>query len=818
MKRRLLIIVALLSFTLCRAAFVEHSYETRFIDEPTMKDDMLQMLADFSVYLKNSFLACAEPNSEGEACGCFRGENTMGNDERGVRPNADLSMVCAFLVKYGRGKVTLPEGITWEELELMARQSLVFAYSTHKANRLKTCKDSNYWGSTSREDHVWESSLWAMSVAFSAFFQWEQLHELQHSHIYQLLKAECNYELECNIPTGYLGDTKAEENGWEADVLAATLGLFPYAPQAPQWFERLREFAVNSHSQQKDAQDKTIIDPTHDATTISDLYRGNNLFDDYTLQNHNYFHTSYQNIVVQELGEAALALKLFQKGIYQTERWKTNALMHNNIRVMHEVLFRLALPDGELAMPNGNDWSLFLYDQMTSYTTNACFLRDPYALLLENRAYQQIKTRQRTTADGSWLLCADVGGRRMGVQAHRVMMTWLMHELLPTADLQPASWEEFRGKFGQAKLFKSQNVVCATTSSRFTCFSWSEGLKSYTGYIAPTSTKNNNIIVPFRAHNTGNFLGWYEVEGKHINAIPTVKGIYNLKGNSYVMNGALLENDSTLDHRFSIYSTPGNAVIYMNKVRAREDVTIKAKRSSLMAISVDEFTRPTRTVTTIQGTKLLDGSSLSPLKGIWANISDELGIVTSGTQQMAFGHRRNVNSINTALFYASFSDEPRKVKAGELVDNHAIVYYSNVTAKETARLKIQSLGKAIDGGIFYDPDSTTYLLVCNFNDEPHNYTLCNVQTPWGNPVFNSATTIGMKGASTVFKVLPNHSQAKAIRYFIKGNGVTAWEEEGGTLSIRNDRSKQNIITITTQHQGHHTAQTIRLRKKELRRL
>lgn len=76
-------------------------------------------------------------------------------------------------------------------------------------------------------DHQWESSLWAMSVAYSAFFQWDQLPQSLKEDIHTLLKAECNYELERKIPTGYIGDTKAEENGWEVDVLAAALGLFP---------------------------------------------------------------------------------------------------------------------------------------------------------------------------------------------------------------------------------------------------------------------------------------------------------------------------------------------------------------------------------------------------------------------------------------------------------------------------------------------------------------------------------------------------------------------------------------------------------------
>jgi hypothetical protein len=150
-----------------------------FVAEETMKTDLLQMLANFSTYLKNDFQDCVAPNSQNEVCGCFRGENTMANDERGVRPNADLSMICAFLVKYGKGKVTLPANVTWDDLETMAMKSLVFAYSTHKANKLKVCSGNNYWGSTSTSDAVWESSLWAMSVAYSAFFQWDKLSDTQ---------------------------------------------------------------------------------------------------------------------------------------------------------------------------------------------------------------------------------------------------------------------------------------------------------------------------------------------------------------------------------------------------------------------------------------------------------------------------------------------------------------------------------------------------------------------------------------------------------------------------------------------------------------
>ncbi len=807
-----------------------------FLAESQMKADLLQMLANFATYMKNDFQEAQAPNSAGEACGCFKGENTMGNNEQGVRPNADLSMICAFLVKYGKDKVTLPAGVTWNDLETMAMKSLVFAYSTHKANKLKVCSGNNYWGSTSTSDAVWESSLWAMSVAYSAFFQWNKLSDTQKNYIYKLLKAECNYELGRSIPTGYAGDTKAEENGWEADVLAATLGLFPNDALAPKWFARLREFAINSYSQKDDAQDNTVIDPDYDQKTVKDLYKGQNLYDDYTLQNHNYFHTSYQNVVIQELGEAALALKLFQQGLYGEEKWKTNALMHNNDKVMTEVLYWLALADGELAMPNGNDWSLFLYDQITSYSTNACFLRDPHALLLENLAYKMIKARQTTTTDGSWLLRADVGARRMGVEAHRVMMTWLMHEVLSTADMTATTWADFNREYSCAKVFPSQNIVRAATDSRFTCFSWSTGLSSYTGYIAANSVDKNKIIVPFRANNTGNFLGWYEVSGKKTNATPVVSGIYDLRGNSYVMNGELNTNDATLNNRFAIYSTPGNAVIYIDYVRANSNATITAEKGGLMAISVDELTKTKRTLyypdysadydCLCYTHKQLDGSSFTSLPGPWINVDNALSIVNASSgKSFAFGEKANNNSVMTAKLYGSYNNQSRTVKKDSVVDRRAIAYYSNMTAEETNSFFSDVLTlnhttpEGWNGVIVPDggEGSTYYMLLSNFASD-QKCTLKGIYNRAGKPVFTTETTINAAGSTATFVAEENHSVVNTLKFFINGAGLTAIQEQEDSAAIylRNDVKGKNSITVTAFDGGKQLSKKIELSNKVLR--
>lgn len=823
MKRILLYIAMLLSVISVQAetsdcysakegvvpSFTEGVITSEFVQEDVMKRDLLQMLADFTKYIVADWHPCVEPNSKGEVCGFFNGENSGGSNEQGVRPNADLSMVCAFLVKYGKTQgVALPKDVTWDEIELMAMQSLVFAYSTHKANRLKVCSDRRYWGSTSEKDVVWESSLWAMSVAYSAYFQWDKLTEEQRQYVYELLKAECNYELHRKVPTGYKGDTKAEENGWEADVLAAMLGLFPDDALASQWFDKLRVFAVNSYSHKSDAENHSVIDEWYDGKTVSDLYLGNNLYDDYTLQNHNLFHTSYQNVVQQELGEAALAMKMFQKGLHGKEKWRTNALMHNCQEVQDSVLNWLALADGELAMPNGNDWSLFLYDQITSYSTMACFLRDRNALMLENMAYKYIKARQKTTEDGSWLLRPDVGARRMGVEAHRVMMTYLMHEMLPTGDMTPVEWGAFNKAYGEAKILPCQNIVRASTDSRFTCFSWSEGLKSYTGYFAANSPDKNKIVVPYRANNTGNILGWYEVEGKRTDAVPVVSGVYHLKGNGYVMNGELKTNDGALDNRFAIYSTPQNALIYIDDVQANEDCRINVEKGGLLAISTDELMKKKRTLYHKDPSRdtdrsgfvncEVDGTVKQVFYGDWINIDNELGIVTKGVgKQMAFGDRTMNNSIYTSKLYPLYKDVSRQVKKGERVDARNVVYYSNQKASETMRMskEMKSLkGLLPDGwnGVIAPDRDCSWLLVSNFYGADSIANLKGLRYKDLAPVFAVPTTVVDSGSEVTLVAQENGSVAMPVKYLLQGQDVVAEMVDDDTLVLTGMGKKTTV--------------------------
>ena len=580
-----------------------------------------------------------------------------------------IRMICAFLAKYGKGKVTLPANVTWNDIETMAMKSLVFAYSTHKANKLKVCSGNNYWGSTSTSDAVWESSLWAMSVAYSAFFQWDKLSDAQKNYIYKLLKAECNYELNRSIPTGYAGDTKAEENGWEADVLAVTLGLFPNDELAPKWFARLREFAINSYSQKDDAMDATIIDPDYDKKTVKDLYKGQNLYDDYTLQNHNYFHTSYQNVVIQELAESMLVSpKLFSKTLGLTHHWQ---------EVWDEVLVQLALADGELAMPNGNDWSMFLYDQLPAYAAMATMLKSSDALLLERRCLDQLLKRQRTTSDGSYMLHPDIGPRRMGVTAHRVMMTYLMHRHFGTRRVKASTWDDFCQRMARTKTFPSQQIVRSMSADRFACFSWSEGLKNATGIIVPNEVEDTKIIVPYKNKGTGNFLGCYNNAQTRLSGKPQ----FTTTDSTFQVRGRLMAAGGKVAQDFTFTADAHNGVIVEYQLMGND--TILQERGGTVAVSVDPFTKTERTLYYENGEFISDGSQLRKFRSNWVNIDNRIGIIVlAEDNEMAFGDRQLINSIQTARLYPTYCNTPQVASSIK----RKYLYFTNQTAQQTRQM------------------------------------------------------------------------------------------------------------------------------------
>ena len=636
--------------------------------------ECLWSLARFMQYAK-SLYTDAGVNARGDSIGYFKANDAGRSNEDGVRTNADLSMVTAFVYEMGRvDNIPLPDGLTYPQLRNMAIRSFRYACATHRANKLAACTDKKHWGSDG-EHHQWESSLWALSVAVAAEFidrGWG-LTTYDSQQLERLLSAEADFQLSRPVPTGFQGDTKAEENGWESNVLAAACAFFPEHPNAKQWHEALLRYGFNCYTVAADANDSTLVA----GRPAKEWYAGTNLYDDFTLQNHNYFHTSYQNVVLQEMAESLIAFRLAENP--KKPRAEREVLTWHWTDVWQKVLAQLSLCDGEMAMPNGNDWSMFLFDQLPAYAAMATIGRNADALMLEERCLQSLLGRQKTTADGSYMLHPDIGPRRMGVTAHRVLMTYLLHEMFPTNGLRPSSWESFQRRHAQARTMPSQNLVRSLSKDRFACFSWSEGLKNATGLIVPNTLAASKVFIPYKKGHGGNITGQPD-------KMPTRP--------TFITDSTEWVAYAKGKHAYCIWATSGNAVIAIHDT--------KAKDAGQMAVSMDPLTSEKRTLYVHNGHHVeADGRKTLAFSSQWVNIDKAVSIVLPEKSHFHFSERKLINSIWTSVL------TPK---------SDVSVYFSNVDETMTASLAdaTQQWNEKGWKVVFtMDPDGMAYLLAFN---------------------------------------------------------------------------------------------------------
>ena len=609
-------------------------------DDRYIQQQCMQSLRQFMTYARNIYTD-AGTDGDGNAVGYFKAKDAGRSTEDGVRTNADMAMVCAFVWQQDKKDASLHE---------MSMKALRYATATHLANKRMKCTDGKYWGSM--DDHwQWESSLWAYSVALAARF----LGMEQNESVKRVLEAEADNALSRSILTGFEGDTKAEENGWDTNVLAVAAAFYPSHPHSGQWLEKMKRLAFNCYSV---AADSTNV-----------LYEGANLFPDFTLQNHNYFHTSYQNAGIQELAESMLASP--------RQFLKTKELVHHWQEVWHEVLVQLALADGELTMPNGNDWSMFLYDQLPAYAAMATLLKNADALMLEKRCLEQLLKRQQTTADGSYMLHPDIGPRRMGVTAHRVLMTYLLHQHFGTKRIKASSWDNFCQRMAKTKVFECQQLVRTLSKERFACFSWSEGLKNATGIIVPNTVEDSKIIIPYKYKGTGNFLGCYNNAQTRLSGKPQ----FTTTDSTFQVRGRLMAAGGKVVQDFTFTADAHNAVVVEYQLQGND--TIFEERGGTVAVSVDPFTKTERTLYHENGQFVSDGSQLRTFRSNWVNIDNRIGIIAIGeNNEMAFGDRQLINSILTARLYPTFSNSPQLASRVK----RKFYYFTNQTAEETRQM------------------------------------------------------------------------------------------------------------------------------------
>lgn len=302
-----------------------------------------------------TYVVHAETLWHEDAAGGYWGEGLEEKDPNGrVRGNCNTALAYAFIIH------ALDSG--WVEGDLRARlnnarldrKRLV---SRVAANLRFLCEHHVSASATGelRWGNDWQSSLWLGAAGTAALLAWDDLSQPLKKKLSAVAASEAD-RIAAKPPADYKpGNTGAEENGWDTHAPAVALALDPNSPGAARWKRALRRYAANVYSVPSDATDDSRLGDER----VRDVVCTKNLFPDYTLENHRFFHPDYMQVSGQELGEALLILELGDRvhGLKEAEAFRPYAL-HNAREVWKNVMQPLLLPDGQFAFPCGQDWTL----------------------------------------------------------------------------------------------------------------------------------------------------------------------------------------------------------------------------------------------------------------------------------------------------------------------------------------------------------------------------------------------------------------------------------------------------------------------------
>jgi len=271
--------------------------------------------------------------------------------EHGVRHPAAAALALAAALTCG---VHDPDvtGATDEQARAAALELVTAVAGSHRTNMV------GGWGP------AWQSALWAYLAGAAGWLLWDDLSEGLRQQVSVMVADEADRIASLAPPMWTLangtvvtpGDSKAEENAWNASAIALAVALWPTDSRVITWTTALARWSMSAHLSPAD----TVAPVTVNGVSTSSL-GGWNTHTDGTLVNHGMVQPDYMVAAAASIWGAAplfgAADALWPTaGFYGADRsygalhraqWGTNGAIYQ--------------PDGSIFYPAGADWGAYMY-------------------------------------------------------------------------------------------------------------------------------------------------------------------------------------------------------------------------------------------------------------------------------------------------------------------------------------------------------------------------------------------------------------------------------------------------------------------------
>lgn len=211
-----------------------------------------------------------------------------GVEENDIRHPAAMSLGLATSLAF---KVYDPSyvGVS-EEVALDRTSQLISSLALHhKVNSL------NGWG------NKWQSAHWAYFTGFAGWLIWDDLSAKDQEYVRKMVEYEADRFIDYEVPYWkntegevlYPGDTKAEENAWNAQLLQLATAMMPNHKHWNAWMNKNIELMVSSAATPADYNNNQVIN----GKSVKDWVDGSNTNEDGTVVNHGFIHPDYMEFI-----------------------------------------------------------------------------------------------------------------------------------------------------------------------------------------------------------------------------------------------------------------------------------------------------------------------------------------------------------------------------------------------------------------------------------------------------------------------------------------------------------------------------------------
>ena len=248
----------------------------------------LACLLDFQRYGDSIWLDASYANSP-PGSGYFGDGGSAGNG--GIRGSCGVAVAYAVLAQALPGDPARSARID------KIRKALNYAANTHLSGT-NVCKDGKKWG------HDWQTAEWAGSMGLACVLVQNDLPAATILACQRAVADEATYRAGIAPASGYVGDTKAEENAWDSNILALGAAWLSTNTNAALWLTGAKKYLANSY---------TVANTSGDllaswVTTVT-------LYPDFALENHGFYHPTYEMVAGMSLGESLLMARLANPAI-----------------------------------------------------------------------------------------------------------------------------------------------------------------------------------------------------------------------------------------------------------------------------------------------------------------------------------------------------------------------------------------------------------------------------------------------------------------------------------------------------------------------